>query len=162
MIGRRSMLLMLSLGAVLIAFWVGLQAGVSFNRGRLDGSLLTGARTGDYRAVEAALGSGANPNARDPDPRSDGPTPLIYALKMLDERGALALLKAGADVNARDNSGWTPLMVATGKGDENVGMVLRLLQAGADREAEKWDGKTALDIARERGFKKLAAVLAGQ
>ena len=54
------------------------------------------------------------------------------------------------DVNERDESHQTPLMLAACKGDlENCWM---LVDAGADVKAKDKSGNTALSIARERGF----------
>lgn len=58
-----------------------------------------------------------------------------------------ALLAAGADVNARDNSNNTPFHVVYLCGDEVVQM---LLQAGADTEARNDDNKTPLLASLER------------
>jgi ankyrin repeat protein len=56
------------------------------------------------------------------------------------------LLARGADVNAQDDDGMTPLMAAAryGKAPEKIQI---LLSAGADRTAKSRDGKTALDLA---------------
>jgi len=52
-----------------------------------------------------------------------------------------ALLEAGAEVNARDNDGWTALHVAAGRGRTEV--VKALLEAGADVNATDGGGWTA-------------------
>lgn len=52
------------------------------------------------------------------------------------------LLKAGADVNAKDSMGHTALMRASQKG--NVEIVRALIQAGADFRAKREGGMTAL------------------
>jgi len=70
---------------------------------------------------------------------------------------ALALIAAGADPNAKQRHGWTPLHGAAHSGDRAV--VEALLAAGADRSLTNDEGRTAADIARERGHADLAALL---
>lgn len=55
-------------------------------------------------------------------------------------------IKQGANVNALDNDGWTPLMVAAG-GCKNPDVITALLQAGAKTETQNKEGRTALMIA---------------
>ena len=74
------------------------------------------------------------------------------------------LLEAGANKDAKDNYGNTPLFVAAMNGHEAV--VRLLLEAGADKEAKSKggffnNGKTALDLAREKGHTSIVAVLGG-
>jgi len=52
------------------------------------------------------------------------------------------LLKAGADVNAKDNDGWTTLMWALF--NENMDMMELLLKAGADVNAKSNEGNRIL------------------
>ena len=62
---------------------------------------------------------------------------------------AAILLKAGADVNAKDTNGVTPLMHAAGS-CTNPETIAVLLKAGADIHAKDKLGHTALDHARGR------------
>jgi ankyrin repeat protein len=54
-------------------------------------------------------------------------------------------LKAGADVNAKANDGWTALMAA-----DNSGVASVLLKAGADVNAKNAEGRTVLDLSRDK------------
>eukprot|EP01045_Picozoa_sp_COSAG04_P005162 COSAG04_NODE_234_length_19155_cov_812.438707_18_plen_85_part_00 len=66
-----------------------------------------------------------------------------------------ALLAAGADVNATDWRGWTPLMAAV---DERA-TAEWLLEHDADWRRTDREGKSALDLARQRGNEDVAAAL---
>jgi len=64
------------------------------------------------------------------------------------------LLDAGADPDARQHGGFTPLMSAAANGNEAA--VAALLDHGADRAARGDDGKDAAALADERGHPVLA------
>ena len=57
-----------------------------------------------------------------------------------------AAIKAGANVNARDEAGWTPLQRAAFK-NPNPKVITILLKAGADVNARDEDGLTPLHLA---------------
>ena len=76
----------------------------------------------------------------------DGPVPLLELL-----------VKNGADVNARDNTGSTALMMASYEG--NVDVVKMLLENGADLNATEKSGKTALSIAKLKDNKEVIDIL---
>jgi hypothetical protein len=59
-----------------------------------------------------------------------------------------AFLKAGADVNAHNNRGGTPLMYAV-MYNKNTEVITTLLTAGADVKAKDLRGKTAFDYAQK-------------
>ncbi len=62
------------------------------------------------------------------------------------------LLRRGADIEARNHSGDTPLMLAASHGGyEDIKIVKMLLDRGADLQATNKHGHTALDLAREHG-----------
>ena len=67
------------------------------------------------------------------------------------EEGNLAdvqgLIKQGADVNAKNKYGWTPLRLAARRGHTEI--VKSLLANGADPSIKEKDGKIALEIANE-------------
>jgi ankyrin repeat protein len=67
------------------------------------------------------------------------------------------LINSGAEVNATDASGWTPLMMAMGAGEMEV--VRLLLDAGANVNASDNDGRTAMHWARENGHYEVAELL---
>ena len=88
-------------------------------------------------------------------------TPLHIAARFNKIEAVAALISHGADVNARDEYGQTPLMRASYQGHAKV--VEALLDAGADKELKAtsgiWKGKTALDIARDENEGDVVAVL---
>jgi ankyrin repeat protein len=58
------------------------------------------------------------------------------------------LIEGGAEVNARNNDGWTPLMIAA-RWCNNSEIILWLLDNGADATAENKLGKKAIFYARD-------------
>jgi ankyrin repeat protein len=59
------------------------------------------------------------------------------------------LIEKGADVNAKDASGKTPLMLAVWK--ENLPLVKLLVSKGADKSAKNNEGLSAADVAELTG-----------
>lgn len=57
------------------------------------------------------------------------------------------LLDAGADVNAKDEDGWTPLMIAANLDKPNAGIINMLLDAGANPNVDV-EGLRAIDYLR--------------
>ena len=98
--------------------------------------------------VRMLLQAGAAPNASD----EDGNTALIEAAR--DAGVALLLIKAGANVNARNNMGITPLI-----NTPSADIVRVLLDNGADASARDKSGRTALDLAKLNNEKTKVAVL---
>lgn len=89
-------------------------------------------------------------------------TRLIDAVKTGELAAAQRLLGEGADLNARDEQGATPLMLAASAGD--LEMVRVLLAAGAAVNARTESGWTALSKAAysaetKRGFADVAQAL---
>jgi ankyrin repeat protein len=71
---------------------------------------------------------------------------LIEAIGENDPPEVCRLLRAGADIEAKDNIlGVTPLIVASKKG--HVQVLKELLEHGADIDAESFGGRTALHFA---------------
>lgn len=77
---------------------------------------------------------------------------LLQATEAGDVGQMETLLAQGADVNARNAHGWTPLHVAAVGGDSAV--VALLLRHGADVHAQSHIGTTPLDTAAMRGSRK--------
>lgn len=102
---------------------------IAAQRGRLDN-------------VKFLLSYGANPDARDP---GQGATPLHLCAEGNHVQVAEALLKAGADVHAKDRAGRTPLHVAAYWGAAEVARIL--LAHGAEVNARDEDRQTPLHAA---------------
>ena len=80
--------------------------------------------------------------------------PLHAAVAGRNAEAASVLLDHGADVNARQQVGYTPLMGAAANGREDI--LDLLLRHGADPSLVSEDGKTAAAVAREHKFNAIA------
>ena len=96
---------------------------------------------GDLEAVERLLAEGVPVDARDPE---HDETALTLALSIRKDAIARLLLAQGADVNARQREGKTPIV------DADVFMLPELRDAGADIQAADNDGVTVLMTAIAR------------
>ncbi len=74
-------------------------------------------------------------------------TPLMLAAPKADAAVLQALLDVGADVNAQDVRGMTPLMLAIASDHRHPRAVKTLLAAGADAQMADQNGDTAMDWA---------------
>ena len=102
--------------------------------------------TGTPRQIQAAIDQGEDVNAQD---KLLDWTALMHAARFNKNPEVITtLLKAGADVNAKDTDGWTALMWAAWK-NQNLRVITALLKAGADAKAKDGVGKTAFDYAQD-------------
>ena len=92
-----------------------------------------------------------------PKPTALPPDALHRAAKAGNLKGLEAALAAGADVNARDDKGWTALMYVVDKG--YVLLVEPLLTAKADPDVRAPDGATALFMAAAHGDSEVIPLL---
>lgn len=83
--------------------------------------------------------------------------PLIDAISNRHAECAEALINAGADADARRETGNPPLLVAVGNGMGDT--VRQLLEKGADVNVQSSSGNTALHIAAEKGYANIVALL---
>ena len=113
-------------------------------------SLASGQGTGE-------AGASAPGRQAEPEPERLPPDALPRAVAVGDINGVNAVLKAGADANARDGQGWTALMHAAAKGYKL--MVGPLLEAGADVNKQAADGATALFMAVAGGHTGIVELL---
>ena len=86
-------------------------------------------------------------------------TPLHRAAAFGPLEMVRELLKAGADVNARDSRALTPLIFAVATEYPAPQILQTLLQAGADVNARDNSGETALDWAEKFGYPDVIAAL---
>ena len=107
--------------------------------------LAAGRRSGED--VRQCLEAGARVEARD----GLGRTALHWAARgaVNNETNARILLHHGADVNAQDHDGWTPLTFASFYG--RAAVVRLLLRHGADLNLPSWGLRRALHWAADRG-----------
>ena len=85
--------------------------------------------------------------------------PLLYASTLNVPKITSALILEGANVNACNKGGWTPLMqISTGR-DKHIELVQLLLKYGADVNASGQNGETALKLAAWNGQLQLVKIL---
>jgi hypothetical protein len=82
---------------------------------------------------------------------------LVAALARGDSAQAAALVRAGADPDAADRSGWTGLHLAADTGDLALARVL--LDAGAHPDLRSRARGTPLDVAEKAGRSEIARLL---
>jgi len=119
-----------------------LRAGANCNAIDRWGNSILGAavQSGEKRIVREVIRAGAKLNGV-----SGGRTPLIFAVIKNRVDLIKLLLRAGANIDARDIYGCTALMEAAYRSEAKL--VSLLLKLGANPRL-KWMGRSALDIAR--------------
>lgn len=124
-------------------------------------ALLGATFNSNLAAVKLLLAKGANVNLASSRDKlfqvKNGPillggfSPLLVAATSGPAELVKALLDAGADVNAKDVRGMTPLMLAVATDRPNPEIIRMLLDKGADVKAKSDLGETAFDWARKIG-----------
>jgi ankyrin repeat protein len=106
-------------------------------------------------SVRLLLARGANPNLAARNALK------VAAIHAATASGSLpiarALIEAGADVNAAQQAGFTPLHAAAMEG--RLELAKLLLEHGADRNAKAEDGRTPLAMARDAKREALVDIL---
>ena len=82
---------------------------------------------------------------------------LHHAANHGQHYAATLLLDHGAEVNLKDNNGWTPLHHAAWKGHTDVATLL--IDRGADVNVKTIDGRTPLELAEDAGNRKTRDIL---
>ena len=138
-----------------------IEAGVDVNSADFPGLTplaMAAGWNGNLRAVELLLAHGAKVNAVSAPvmglPSKNGPsefgklTALLMAAPFGPPELIARLIEAGADVNAKDVRGMTPLMLAVATDHQDKAVIRLLLEHGADIQARSNLGETAADWAR--------------
>lgn len=95
------------------------------------------------KVLRALLDIGCNPDIRD----ISGRTPLSRTVCYEGFRKIDLLLKAGADINATDNDGYTPLHHTVRNRFSDADETAYLIAAGADKNKRTGEGNTPLMVA---------------
>jgi ankyrin repeat protein len=108
----------------------------------------------DTAVFESKVQNAIDANAMRED---NNKTILMYACWVGNIEAVNHLISKGADVNAQDIGGATPLHLAAWKGHNAI--ALRLLEHGASANAMSKEGMTPLDIAMMRENRELAEAI---
>lgn len=110
---------------------------------------------GNIKALELLANHGINLNIR----AKDGSTALTFVCIKNIDKAAVLLIEIGADINAADGRGMTPLHYAATR---NRLLTKHLIKAGADTGKKNKYGETPLDFAVKKLYLPgIAALLAG-
>jgi ankyrin repeat protein len=122
--------------------------------------LMEAAAAGNLEAVRLLLSKGAKVNVVSGPPNAtvkNGTialgtfTPLLLASTYGPDALVKALVAAGADVNAKDARGMTPLMMAVSADHGDPAVVKTLLAAGAKADPKSLAGESVMDWALKSG-----------
>ena len=117
-------------------------------------ALFHAAWVGRLGIVNILLQNGANPNERN----KRGSTPLHFcALQREGKELAKKLIDAGADVNAKNIFGYTPLYLSVKY--NKIDMVRILMDNGADENIADDLGDTPLSLARKKGYMDIVDIM---
>jgi ankyrin repeat protein len=161
-----SLLLAAAAGNDLVTIRRMIDAGLDVNGADLIGTtpILASVYHGNLEAVKLLLSKGASaksvakfPGLFDGGHPKSGPLALgsVAVLHPASASGSAdlvrTLIEGGADVNARDARGMTPLMMAVARADQDAAVIRLLLDHGADVSVVSAAGETAADWARKLG-----------
>lgn len=144
-----------------------LEAGLDPNAADLPGLtplMMAAGWNGNLETVKMLLAKGANVNAvsrpvmglptRIAPSKFGNLTALIMAAPFGPPELIQTLLDAGANVNAKDVRGMTPLMLAVATDHQDPAVIRLLLSRGADPQMKDESGFSAMDWARRAGQPK--------
>ena len=143
-------------GITSLAFFLAVSFACLVGASQLDAQTVFDAvRADDVNAVTELLDA-------DPDlvraTDEDGETPLHSAAWRSRYEAATLLLDRGADIEARNNWGRTPLLIVA-RETGNAQMASLLIEAGAEVNVRDRGGESPLDLAAWRGFAELVDLL---
>lgn len=88
------------------------------------------------------------------------PQGFLKSAEAGDKSAILLFLASGVDVNSRDERGWTPLMISSFNGNEEIAELL--IRSGADINAKDNAGYGPMHWAAFNGFDKVVKLLIGK
>ena len=116
-----------------------------YNRTALHHACIDNAPDQRLKVAKELIASGLDVNA----PDNDSWTPLHFAAQANCLEVIMLLIENGADIEASEINGNTPLWVATMNSNENSQVVTALVNAGADPDAKNIHGVSPRDIEPE-------------
>lgn len=116
-----------------------------------------------FATLKMLVDNGANVNVKEWVPFGldafKGFTPLMYAAVSHDKLSVLYLLEHGADPNATNKQGYTPLILLEQSETDDPEITLALIKHGAFVSQKAQDGTDALYYAKEKGKAPSVAIL---